>query len=615
MAITQTFNSPSYVSLRPLSKGIDRDTPPHLLEIGAFLDLQNVAVRRGGLERRGGYGTFYDGLKALDERIIGSPLWYDSEGIPIPILVTRKHVYLLEEGPVLTRLSPTLYEGRASGGDEGQGDVAAASDPQLWTLTVTGATFTTGPTVTLGDTVWIADEPYEILVVTDTVLTFRDHLGTMTAQTSIDYDVVEAHSRVPDWTISRDFSDSTTYFIWTDNSGRPLRRYDGISVTDVDLVTSGTSMQEIDTVTDFGGRLWAAGMTEGGVDERFRIRWTSVTNKSEFPNSQFVDVQVRRYGISRLIPLGSLLVAYFRDGVYFGRPTNIANLPYDFSPYDTGNIGLVGRRAITPWLDAHWFVGQDDIYSFSASRALERIGTKIVQDTIRNPDVVLEDTLVVPDPINERIVFQFFNISGVVEVLWCYYYKTGAWATETTDASLSYFYGRTVDSTTWDDVLNLPSGEQPWTATGFQTSWFTLRPVIDQESLFRSRDGGIEIYLPGSRNDTATGLPVEFVMESGDFDFGTPNVVKAVTQLSLKLEQPTTDRLEFRVSTASNRGTDFRYVGALVIPVGADEGKVDFRQSGSLFRFKVVETSAARPWTINEVVLVASEIGRESVFS
>lgn len=601
--MNETFNRPAYVDLRPLSKGMDLESPPHLLEVGAFRRLQNVGVRRGGLERRGGFATFYTGLKTLDRKVLGSPLWYDADGSPIPLLVTAKHVYRLDEGPTLTLVSPTLHD------DETAGVIAAVADDR-WQLTKTGATYLT--TVQAGDTLWLSGEPYEILTVTNTVLTFRDHLGTMAAATGVTFDIVEGFRRVPDWTITRDFADSVTYFIWTDNSGRPLRRYDGTTVDGVDLVGGG--MTEVDAVTTFGSRLWAAGMSEGGVDERFRIRWTTVTNQAEFPVSQYLDLPLRRYGVSRLLPLGNLLVAYFRDGIYFGRPTNIVNLPYDFSPYDTGNVGLVGPRAVTSWLDAHWFVGQDDIYSFSASRALERIGTKVIKETIQSVDAQLEDTVVVPDPVNERILFQFYDNDGMIRLLWAFYYKTGAWSTEdTAGAATGYFYGRTVSSLSWEE-LEADSPTMTWEDPFALQPWYNLRPVASEETLFRARAGQLDVYYSSQSRDTATSSDVPVVVESGDFDFGKPNIRKTVTQLSVKMEQIVPADVVFTVLTSTNRTSGWKSAGTLTIRAGTDEGKVDFRSTGSLFRFRLQSTSDVVPWTLNEVVMTAVEVGRESVF-
>jgi len=611
--INDTFNRISYVTLRPLSGGIDVDTPPHQLPVGTFRRLENVMVRRGGLERRGGYGNFYDDLPSLDWKVYASPMWYDDFGSPVSLLVTNKHLYRVDNGPELNLISPKIYESLT-------GYLTAfVGNAQLYTLSNDYEETMDFLDVYAGDTVWIGGTtsgfPYEIVSVNVDTLVIRDHDGTLTAPSAeLTYTVVEGFRRVPDWTVLRQF-DGEMYFVWTDNASRPIKRYNGTSVstingTGADGITVN-DLTESDTVTAFGNRLWIGGMSEDSRDERFRIRWTTVLNQDTFPLNQYVDLPVRRFGIRRLLPLGNLLVVYFEDGVYFGRPTNIVGLPYDFTPYDTGNIGLVGPRAITSWLDAHWFVGQDDIYSFSASRALERIGTRVVRDTINNPNVVLRDTIVTPDPVNERIVFQFFDISGNVPLLWCYYYKTQSWATEPFFGQ-SVFYGRTVGGVRWNTI----TPGSTWEDSKYFVAWLTARPVVSQESLYRSEHGSLRIYLTDARDDVrgSTHLPIRVIIESGDFDFDKPNVVKCVTQLAMKLEAAVDTTTVFQVQVANNRGEDYRSVGDLVVDPGQDEGKVDFRLTGSLFRFRLTTEGTSRPWLMNEIVLVASEVGRESVF-
>lgn len=620
--IDETFNKLSYVSLRPLSKGVDLDTPSHLLEVGSFLRLANVLVRRGGLERRGGYAQWGLQLPTLDGKVYASPLWYDIFGDPVSMLVTTKHLYRVDDAadagtvvgstPVLTLISKILHTDLSG---------VLATSGELFTLTTSGVDFTVG--VDAGDTVWVGDAdpatgtPYEVVGVAATVLTLRDHDGTLGGRVGsvAAYQVVEGFRRVPDWTVLREFT-GAMYFVWTDNAERPLRRYDGTgtaeSINGVDGSGDPYDITEVDTVTAFAGRLWIGGMSEDGVNERFRLRWTTLTNQGEFPISQYLDLPTLRSGVRRLIPLGSLLVAYFNDGVYFGRPTNIVNLPYDFTPYDTGNIGLVGPRAITSWLDAHWFVGQDDIYSFSASRALERIGTKVVKKTIQSPGVNLQDTMVMPDPGNDRILFQFFDNEGEVKDLWGYYYKTGAWASEPFGGQSVYF-GRTIGGKSWDEIADGIA----WTNSSFLKAWYTEKPVISDETLFRVKDSYVSYYADGSSTDEGSNsnpVAIEAIIESGDFDFDRPNILKTVTQLTLKFEFPTPEGVTFTIEGANNRGGAYRRLGTLRIDAGSDEGKVDFRMTGSLFRFRLTSDSIASPWTVNEIVLVVSEVGRESVF-
>lgn len=607
--IGQTFNRQEYVALRPLSKGVDRETPPQMLEVGAFRDVANCDVRRGGLRRRGGYAPFVKGLPSIDDRVYGSPIYYDSGGNPVSTIFTRKHLWKLADGNELILLSMRLYEDLTA-------DVTESSlGPQYYDVTVTGETFTTDGTVSTGDTVWIGGvdggTPYEIVDVDgETTLVVKDHDGSLSGGTDVTVDIIEAFRGTPDWVVTEDA------LVFTDNSNRGLLSYDG---TSVEVYNAGQSpvLTGIATITSVGYRLWIGGMTEGmtegGTDERYRIRWTTVTDLTEFPTSQFVDLPRGRSDLMRLLPLGNLLVAYFRERIFFGRPTNIVNLPYDFTIYDTGNVGLVGKRAIVQWLDSHWFVGQDDIYSFSASRALERIGTRIIRETVQNPDIDLAETIVSPDPVNERIVFQFFGRSSrIVRDLWCYYYKTGGWSREPFGGT-GYFFGRTVHAMAFEDAIG------DWKDVEYLDSWTSFEPILSEEKTFTLKGTSMYMYREGATGDredlsSTTVLPVPVTIESGDFDFGTPNILKTVTQMSVKMERAVEGQVVFEVDVSSNRQVAWKTVGRLVIAATEDEGKVDFRSVGSLFRFRLRTSSVVRRWTMNEIVLVATEVGREHVF-
>jgi hypothetical protein len=84
--------------------------------------------------------------------------------------------------------------------------------------------------------------------------------------------------------------------------------------------------------------------------------------------------------------------------------------------------------------------------------------------------------------------------------------------------------------------------------------------------------------------------------------------------MSAKMEKAVGFDVTFDVRVSSNRGERKKNVGQLRIKAGNDEGKVDFRMSGSLFRFELVSASRAEPWILSEVVFLAQEIGRETKF-
>ena len=662
--ISETFNKQVYVDLRPLDKGMDRETPSHFLPKGFFLTLKNTHLKPGGLFRRGGYCSMNRGsLPSLDRKVYGSPLYFGEFGETEALLVTKKHLWRIEEDGIsetyvllneliqdklmatVERVDQLFYGFAVLDEEVPFGEYEYARERPL-----------------PGDTVWFGKEPYEIVNVANEtieiqgqefsgfVVVFRDHIGDFQEKTYYGVKFYKAFRQTPDW------ASYSNNFVFTDNSQRGLQVYKGQTagqspVTETLNPSQDPQLLEVDTVAYFADRLWIAAMTEDARDERFRIRWSSLildpTITPTFGIADFIDLPIGRAPILRLLPLGNLIVAYLGDRIFYGRPTNIVGLPYDFTALDTGNVGLVGPRAVTNWLDAHWFVGQDNIYSLSATRALEPIGTVVMKDTIQNRNYDLEKTIVTADPINERIVFQFFDRSSqVVTDLWSYYYKTQGWAIEqgpfrNGDFTVrGFFFGRTISTLTWEDLEGIL-----WEDPDLFRPWISYEPVESPEKNFILKDDGeVYLYTEGGKYDSYFQAPspeeealipdvviadsmvlgdlfgekiernIPVFIESGDIDFGTPNVVKTITQMSVKMEEAVSRDVFFDVRLSSNRGGRKKDVGRMRVRAGTDEGKVDFRMSGSLFRFELESSSRAEPWILSEVVLLAQEVGRENRF-
>jgi len=652
--IGESFNRQNYIDLRPLGQGIDLERPPHFLEKGFFLNIENMHLKMGSMVRRGSYSNInWGSLPTLDRKVYGAPLFFAGDGGVQQLLVTKKHLWRIEEDNGSERFSLLSAELR----DDLTGSAVLLKD-DLFEMTFTSGDLNDTEEVFGGDTVWLRGKPYEVVAVTSaTKLIFRDHDGNFINQSPFtDVAIYKGFRFTPDWALY------AGNFVFTDNSQRTLQVYRGTGSAVIynpdPTAEDGVALQEVNTVAYFSDRLWIGGFTEEGVNERFRIRWSQLifdpaSGPAVFKQAiDFLDLPIGRYPLERLLPLGNLIVAYFKDRIFYGRPTNIIGLPYDFTPLDTGNVGLVGPRAITNWLDAHWFVGQENIYSLSATRALEPIGTRIVKETLFNPEYDLDKTIVTPDPIHERIVFQFFNSqTGLVTDIWSYFYKTSGWSIEKGPsragdiAVRGFFFGRTVSTKTWEDLEEAQEEDSSsWEDTNFFRPWSAFEPIDSPEKTFVLKDdGGVYLYNKDGEVDSYVDFPIQqaeeeeaavisdsmvlsdlfgvkkenpiaIIVESGDFDFGSPNVLKTVTQLSVKLEEAVGEALLLDVWGTNNRQQQRKKLGVLRIAQGKDEGKIDFRMTGSLFRFEFRSSSRVAPWALNEIILLAQEVGREHVF-
>ena len=100
-------------------------------------------------------------------------------------------------------------------------------------------------------------------------------------------------------------------------------------------------------VTFFKDRIWIGNINDSGTLYRYRIKWSSATDRTSFSAADYYDLPYSNGNIMRLVPFSNLLACYFTDALYLGRPSNYANLPLVFERYDTKGIGLVGTQAIT----------------------------------------------------------------------------------------------------------------------------------------------------------------------------------------------------------------------------------------------------------------------------
>jgi len=585
-----------FAAIRPLNRGMDRETTTQLIEKGRFYDIRNGRITSTGLRRRGGYSLYGSwSLFSLDEVLLGTPLYYDSTGNVQTLLVTNKHLYKLVGSATtssVTLLSKKLYSELSSTCDTNSGGTIS--------VTVSEATFIMDGLVQQGDTVWIYNEtleykePYELVTFTEDTLTVVNHDGA-TRTGELDVDVVAAFQYWPDWTLAEG------KLVYCDNSGRGLWAYDGTNVDEYNE-DQDPVLSQIDTVVYFGDRLWIGGVTESSADEKYRIRWTTVDDVTEFPVANFVDLPYSREGIRRLMPLGNLLVAYFGDQIYYGRPTNIVNLPYDFTPLNTGSVGLVGPRAIISWLDSHWFIGQDNLYRLSASRALEEIGNPVYEAMLSGEGLQPSKAIVVEDPYSERIIFMVPGSAQTCPIVWSYYYKRDSWSSET-------FGGYGIDHIQSSLTYVWSAMTGTWTAT--TDNWISFFGEAHEPVCLYYRSGKPYVYDANGVSDWETNGAIRFVLESGDFDYDTPDILKMTNQLGIKLRDPRLDAVTFLLETSTNRGQLWINRGNVTIGVGYDEAKWGFSSTGSLFRFRLTSESLCTPYEVTEIVLKAVQVGLE----
>jgi hypothetical protein len=90
-------------------------------------------------------------------------------------------------------------------------------------------------------------------------------------------------------------------------------------------------------------------------------------------------------------------------------------------------------------------------------------------------------------------------------------------------------------------------------------------------------------------------------------------MTKTITRFSIKIHEDT-ERLvpvQMTLRGSVNMGRAYVNLGVLVIPVGYDEGYVNFRLSGSTLRFELSTTTENDTYTIIEYALRVRGLGEE----
>ena len=365
----------------------------------------------------------------------------------------------------------------------------------------------------------------------------------------------------------------------------------------------------------FNERLFLGHITEwvsGAYEEyRQRIRFSTVTDFGEFDSmggGAYVDLDYTRGAINALLPMGNLLAVYLEDIIYLGQGTANVNVPLVFERVETGGIGLVGPKAIVPYKDGHFFVGQDNIY-FHSTRGLEPIGTAVLSETIRKCERKWR-IMAAHDPKRNRVCFGFPSTNDFVERVWSFEYRTGAWSYEDYSTWM-------IDSTLFDDSLAWTDLSGAWAdLLNIGPTWDDLRLLADtQIELGREFGGVLQLASRGAVEDDGAG-PVGLQLESKDHDLGFADVEKCWTRLALKLRFDSNvafdGALDFECRVSHNRGRTWKDVGRLRIRGGMDEGHCDFRLTSSHFRFRLTATNGQSVYTITEYTYSVTPFAYES---
>ena len=354
----------------------------------------------------------------------------------------------------------------------------------------------------------------------------------------------------------------------------------------------------------FGNRTWVGGTTDAvdGV-RRTRIRWSALADTADFSiATNYYDLPYTTTEMQALVPLGDVLIAYFEDAIFMGVPTNYPTLPLAWQRVETGGMGLVGAKAITSWLGAHFFVGPDDIYQLT-SNGISKIGSPVVSQTVgtcKKPAFVR----VCVDPQRYRILFGFPINNENIENVWSYEYRAKCWSR---DAISTYMMSNVYVSSalSWDGLAPLVHWDS---ISAKYATWNAMNIGSVARSVYYEHSMRVWRVENAVVNDWAV-APFYPSFITKDHDFGMDDASKVVVGFSLKLSYggsvlpPTSLPLNMLIEVSTNRGGSWKSCGILVVGAGRDEGWVTFRATGSTFRFRgsVLQMPSSNRFTITSI--------------
>jgi hypothetical protein len=588
----QPPSSAQSLPFRPLDKGVILDRPGQVVPDGGFSKLENFIANKEGPKRRPGFAQYAGGDTVPYPMVDYITLW-KTDGGQVSLLLTEKTLWRVNPISGFTEVEwikdDTNTITVAAGAITGSGTTWASAD------------------IRIGDLIRTADGEARIVSINSDTLLQVDQ-STLVNGAGQTYAIQGTFSpgeiELPDWTIFNDF-------LLIADGKHPLLKYDAVAETIsywVDAPAKEFGGEEFipGCVSGFLDRVWC-GWVKTGTDgnKRQRILWSGLADPTDFNfPTNYLDLPYVNGALRRLVPLADQLAAYFDDAVFLGTQTNYPLLPLRFDRVETGGIGIVGSKAVIPYLGGHFWIGQDDMYLLT-QQGPQRIGSPIVKQSIKTCQVPSR-CYVAADPWNFNIVFGFPVLDRFMERLWRYDYRSKSWSM---DGITTYMIANPVVNTSieWDDLTGI------WDNLGDDfPSWDSIKLEDPRKFLFLEQNGSIWKQTEYGDLDFTTDS-IAAILETKDHDFDDPDGVKTITRFGIKLEWdvPPTVAVTFAAAVSVNRGITWKPVGNLIVGTGRDEGYVNFRATGSTFRIRLTTTTRVTSYYVAEYTIRACGGGEE----
>ena len=595
------------VSERPLNKGMVRDVQSNILEPGTVYTADNFVVDKTGLKRREGLTRAFNlSLEVKYPPLRDVMTLWNQDGTHVTVILDNKFLYTINN----ETLQPyyMTYETGTVSVDISSDDSTVVGDSTNWydsDEVYIGDVIVIDPGGTAEERTvsWVKDNTH---IEVDTPLSQDYSAG---ASYEIRKSVTASSPFYVDSTIIND--EGTQVLVATDGR-RPMVRFDGTTLETFKNSSGDTVSFTCHCVMFYQDRLWCGNITDdSGNVYRQRVVWSTALDKTDFGTGDmqwFYDMPYTPGQIYRLVPLGDLIIAYFEDTIWVGRPTQVGGnlLPYSFSLMQTGKVGLVGTKAVSSWIDGHFFIGKDDVYYLSQDASLKPLECPVAEEIIVGNSEIWK-AFVAPQPGANRVAFGIptEDAGNYINEIWFMDMKTGAWSKASVPGITFLGTTNVIQGLTWDTLLSDVSADtRAWDGDdmmGRYPGWNAIFGSSSGSQLFAGWNGVLHFFSDIKTQDgTDPDYYITGIIETRDYDYNEPDRKKTWRRFNLKIDRELENDLTISIKGSTNRGRDWKDFGNITIPAGQDEGSVNFRITGSTCRFRLETNAFVPPFKIIE---------------
>lgn len=456
--------------------------------------------------------------------------------------------------------------------------------------------------VRIGDVVLLGGVLTTITNVAATQLSFSS-LPTHAGETTF----IIYHRFAADYYI--DYTSPPGKLLLTDNTIGGLVWFDGTLLTafiphagaldpDADYLVGARS------VLYFAGRVWLGGTIESGSDGKRFLRWSSMTDLTEFSAADYILFHQETTSIVKLSLLEDVPIVYMENAIYSGYPSQLEGLPFAFIKIEVGTASITSPRAIVSASGGQFFIGYDDIYFLSSGRqgtsqtlSIESVGTPILNESVRlmlHP----ERSQAIYNKEKNTVMFAISTSASMnISRTFLLNLRTKAWSYDDTpsDFFVAYALLPSASAPVWDDFTTETWADLDaahWSEYGTSIAPATVCAIDALGTIYVASNAADDDTLIYGSTPTPTVTPIPTEFDSGDFDLGMPDAYKVYTRVSLHIEDikntTRTQNVEYAVALSADKGRTWSEKGTIVIEPGSDSDEVHFRFRDDAARMRVV---------------------------